>query len=211
METVAAQPHKAKIRRENRVRILSAAEHAFAEHGFAGATMTDIAKRANLPKANLHYYFRTKDDLYRAVLDSILEEWISKLDVWEVDAAPCSVIRDYIRDKLEFSRRRPQASKVFASEIIHGAPALLPFISGAVRDVVEKKSAVVHEWARLGLIKPVDGPHFIFTLWALTQHYADFEVQIRLVLGRDALTDEDWESINAHVETFVLRAVGLAA
>ncbi|HLN23027.1 MAG TPA: TetR/AcrR family transcriptional regulator [Patescibacteria group bacterium] len=211
MDDGAAQPHKAKIRRENRTRILVAAEQAFAEHGFAGATMTNIAKRASLPKANLHYYFGTKDELYRAVLDSILEEWISKLNLWRIDADPGTVIKNYIRDKLEFSRRRPQASKVFASEIIHGAPILASFISADLRHLVEQKAAVVHEWVRLGLIKPVDGPHFIFTLWALTQHYADFEVQIRLILGRDALTDDDWESIAGYVEVFVLRAVGLAS
>ena len=206
-----APPYKAKIRHENRTRILIAAEQVFAARGFAGATMTDIAKMANLPKANLHYYFGTKDELYRAVLDSILAEWISKLDMWKVEADPRTVLNNYIREKLEFSRRRPQASKVFASEIIHGAPVLYSFLSDSLREIVEKKAAVIDEWARLGLIKPVDGPNFIFSLWALTQHYADFEVQVRLVLGREALADDDWENIIAHVELFVLRAVGLAS
>lgn len=210
MGAPGSEPRKSRIRRENRRRILDAAEHVFAESGFAGARMSEIAQRAGLPKANLHYYFGTKEELYRAVLDAILAEWSAKLDRWTADADPGDTLRAYIREKLEFSRLRPQASKVFANEMIHGAPVLGDYLSRDVRRLVEAKSAVVEAWVRRGRMAPVDGPNLIFMLWALTQHYADFEVQVRLVLGRSQLTAEDWDSISVQVENFVLRAVGVA-
>ncbi|HVI50391.1 MAG TPA: TetR family transcriptional regulator C-terminal domain-containing protein [Candidatus Sulfotelmatobacter sp.] len=205
----AASPRKASIRRQNQAVILAAAEDVFAERGYAGASMSEIARRADLPKANLHYYFGTKEELYRAVLDDILTAWRHDMDGFRSDADPKQAVSAYIRLKLDFSHRRASGSKVFANEIIHGASVLGDALGDLVRAGIAGKDKVVDEWVTKGLIAPVDGRHFFIMLWAMTQHYADFEVQIRKVLGKEALTEADWREIAIQVETFVLRALCL--
>lgn len=200
---------KGRIRRGNERKILKAAEKIFATTGFAGATMSDIAAEARLPKANLHYYFGTKEDLYRAVLDDILGQWLSPVEGISADADPADAVRRYVVAKMEASRTRPYASKVFANEVLHGAAVLRTFLSTELKDIVDRTAEVVDGWIARGLVAPVDPRHFLFMIWAITQHYADFDLQVRSVLGKSALTRADWDDATGQVVAFVLRAFGL--
>ncbi|CAO3437929.1 TetR family transcriptional regulator C-terminal domain-containing protein [Azospirillum doebereinerae] len=204
-------PAPGRIRRENGERILKAAELVFAEAGFAGATMADIADKAGLPKANLHYYFGTKEELYRAVLDDILRLWLSPIDAITPDADPAAALTAYVTAKLEASRTRPHASKVFANEMLHGAAQIEGFLAGDLRRLVDDKAAVIDGWVAAGRVAPLDARQFLFLIWAVTQHYADFDVQVRKVMGRRTLTRQDFAHITAEVLRLVLRAAGLPA
>jgi TetR/AcrR family transcriptional regulator len=199
-----------RVRRANLAHILEAAEQVFAETGFGGATMADIAERANLPKANLHYYFGSKEDLYRAVLANILDLWLTPISAIRPGADPATALADYVRAKMEASRTRPFASKVFANEVLHGAGQIELFLSQDLRRLVEEKAAVLDGWIAAGKMAPVDTKAFFFMIWAMTQHYADFEVQVRLVLGKRQLTREDFKRFTAEVTRSVLRIAGLA-
>jgi len=207
----AARPRKTnangrgRIRESNEQRLLKAAETVFAERGFSGATTAAIAARARLPKANLHYYFRTKAALYRAVLANVLELWLDELDRFTPDREPAEAIADYVSGKLHWSRARPNASKVFANEILHGAPFLESYLARDLRQRVEQKAKVIRQWIRRGKLKPVDPKHFIFQLWASTQHYADFEVQVRAVLGRKRLDERDFAAAAANITGLILK------
>ncbi|MFD1625155.1 TetR/AcrR family transcriptional regulator [Azospirillum griseum] len=198
-----------RIRRENVERILKAAEAVFAEAGCAGATMADIADKAGLPKANLHYYFGTKEELYRAVLDNILRLWLAPIDALTPDADPATALTAYITTKMEASRTRALASKVFANEILHGGAQIERFLSEDLRRLVDAKAAVIDGWVAEGRMAPVDARQFLFMIWAVTQHYADFDVQVRKVLGRRSLTRQDFAQITAEVLRLILRAAGL--
>lgn len=202
-------PAPRRARRENVERILKAAELVFAEAGCAGATMGDIADRAGLPKANLHYYFGTKEELYRAVLDNILRMWLAPIDSIRPDADPAAALTAYVTAKLEASRARPNASKVFANEILHGATQVRGFLADDLRRLVDAKTAVFETWIEQGRMAPVDPRHFLFMIWAVTQHYADFNVQVCTVLGRKRLSREDFDHIAREVVRMVLRAAGL--
>ncbi|MCG5240259.1 TetR/AcrR family transcriptional regulator [Azospirillum doebereinerae] len=202
-------PLPGRIRRENGERILKAAELVFAEAGFAGATMADIADRAGLPKANLHYYFGTKEELYRAVLDNILRLWLSPIDAIAPDADPAKALTAYVTAKLEASRTRPHASKVFANEMLHGATQIERFLAEDLRRLVDDKAAVIDGWVAAGRVAPLDARQFLFMIWAVTQHYADFDVQVRKVMGRRTLTRQDFAHITAEVLRLILRAAGL--
>lgn len=193
------------IRESNEMRLLQAAETVFAERGFSGATTAEIAARARLPKANLHYYFRTKAELYRAVLANVLELWLDELDRFTPERDPSEAVADYIAAKLNWSRVRPNASKVFANEILHGAPFVKSYLARDLRRRVEDKAAVVRHWIGQGKMRPLDPKHFVFQLWAVTQHYADFEVQVRAVLGRRRLTERDFAAAAANVTRLILQ------
>ncbi|MBV8617651.1 MAG: TetR family transcriptional regulator C-terminal domain-containing protein [Curvibacter sp.] len=206
-----AEASKGQIRQANEARILEAAEGVFARSGFGGATMAAIADEAELPKANLHYYFGNKQELYRAVLARTLKDWLAPTDGIRPEADPARALGDYIRDKMRLSAQRPQASKVFANELLHGAPVLRSLLASELRALVEAKAAVIDGWIAEGRMAAVDSTHLFFTLWAATQTYADFDVQIAAVLGREELQAPDFERATAHVVSLLLRGCGLAA
>jgi TetR/AcrR family transcriptional regulator len=198
------------IRAVNRDRILAAAEAVFARAGFNGATVAAIADAAGLPKANLHYYFGSKHALYREVLAGTLHDWLLPMDVLQPDADPATALAAYIRAKMAMSAARPDASRVYANELLHGAPVLGELMRGELRSVVARKVQVIRGWIAEGRMADVDAEHLFFTIWAATQTYADFDVQVRAVLGRSKLTRRDHERATAHVVTLVLRGCGLA-
>jgi TetR/AcrR family transcriptional regulator len=197
-------------RQHNEARILAAAETVFAERGFAAATTSAIARLAGLPKANLHYYFRTKEVLYDRVLDNILALWIETADVIRPEADPRTALSDYIAAKIDFSRRRPQASKVFANEILHGAPRIRRRLKGDLKRWLEDKSAVIEGWIAAGRMAKVEPKHLFFIIWAASQTYADFDVQVAVLLDRRRLKPGDFESAGALLRRMVLSTCGLA-
>jgi TetR/AcrR family transcriptional regulator len=193
----------------NEARILQAAEAVFATAGFAGARTAAIAKRAGVPKANLHYYFGTKEALYRRLLENILEVWLGMGDSIRPEADPAQAFAAYIAAKVEHSRRRPYASKVFANELLHGAPRLRAYLRHALRRWVAAKARVIDGWVAAGRMAPIETRHLFFVIWAMTQTYADFDVQVAAVLGRKRLAPRDYQAATALVTRLVLRGAGL--
>lgn len=197
------------IRAAAEAQILGAAERVFARAGFNGATMSDIAEAAGLPKANLHYYFGSKAELYRALLANTLHEWLVPLDDLVPEADPREALERYIRAKMRMSAERPDASRVFANELLHGAEVLGELIRTELRDTVRRKARVIERWVAQGRMAAVDPVHLFFTIWAATQTYADFDVQVRGVLGRETLTPADHARATEHVVALLLRGCGL--
>ncbi|MBL8446862.1 MAG: TetR family transcriptional regulator C-terminal domain-containing protein [Zoogloeaceae bacterium] len=198
-----------RIRQQQESAILQAAERVFARGGFQGATMAEIAREAGLSKSNVHYYFGTKADVYRAVLANILRLWLAETDRITAEADPRDALSHYIQAKMRLSAQRPEASRVFANELLHGAPEIGNFLRETLREQVEDKAEIVQGWVQAGRIAPVDPVHLFISLWALTQTYADFEVQVCAVLGRRALGTLDHRRATAHVLNLVLRGCGL--
>ncbi len=202
---------KGAIRQANEARILGAGERVFARAGFNGATMAEIAELAGLPKANLHYYFGSKHELYRAVLARTLHDWLVPMDGLVPEAEPRAALEHYIRAKMQMSRERPDASRVFANELLHGATVLGELMRTELRAMVRRKAAVIDAWVAAGRMAPVDAVHLFFTIWAATQTYADFDVQVRAVLGREHLSARDHRRATEHVVSLILRGCGLPA
>jgi TetR/AcrR family transcriptional regulator len=212
VKTLAEAPElqsKGLIRQTNEALILLGAEKVFARTGFTGATMAAIAEASGLPKANLHYYFGSKDVLYRAVLARILNDWLVPTHGITSDAEPRAALEQYIRAKMALSAERPDGSKVFANELLHGAPVVKELLATELRQLVRDKSAVVQGWIDAGRMAKVDAVHLFFTIWAATQTYADFDVQVCAVLGQDALAEKDYQRATEHVVALILRGCGL--
>lgn len=201
---------RSRPRRLSEASILAAAERVFAESGFAGASMARIAEAAGLPKANIHYYFGTKEALYREVLANILRLWLDAADAFARENAPAEAIETYVRAKMAWSRDRPHASRVFANEVLHGAPFLRTYLETDLKSRVEQKSRVVEDWMAAGLMRRLDPRHLFFMIWATTQTYADFAVQIEAVMGARALDEDGFERATDEVVGLVLAGCGLA-
>ena len=209
LEPQALEIPKGQIRQANELLILAAAEKVFARAGFGGATMAAIAEASGLPKANLHYYFGSKEVLYRAVLAHILHDWLEPTACITQDAEPRAAIEQYIRAKMALARLRPDGSKVFANELLHGAPVVKALLQTDLRDLVVSKAAVIQGWVDAGRMANINGTHLFFTIWAATQTYADFDVQVGAVLGHSELTAHDHDEATEHVVSLILRGCGL--
>jgi TetR/AcrR family transcriptional regulator len=198
-----------RIRQKNEEAIIQAAEEEFARHGFKGTSMNTIAQNVGLPKANLHYYFNNKLGLYLAVLSNILELWDSTFNTLTVDDDPAEALARYIRAKMEFSRRQPKASRIFAMEVISGGDCLSQYFNQNYLYWFRGRAAVFEAWIAAGKMDPVDPVHLIFLLWSSTQHYADFASQICRVSGRSRLTKQDFEAATGNLIQIILKGCGL--
>lgn len=190
-----------RIQVKNRAAILEAALEIFSTHGFRGSTVDQIAQAAGLSKPNLLYYFSTKEAIYTALLEQLLDTWLDPLRALAPDGDPLEEILAYVRRKLQMSRDYPRESRLFANEIVQGAPRIHDALSGELKTLVDAKSNVISSWIDDGRLAPVHPQHLVFSIWSLTQHYADFDVQVRAVLG-----DEDpFDGAPEFVETLFRR------
>ena len=173
-----------RIQREKQDIILEAALDVFSQHGFRGATIDQIAEAAGMSKPNLLYYFRRKDDIHKRLMIEMLDIWLAPLRELDSDGDAIAELRSYIRRKLEMSRDFPRESRLFANEMLQGAPRVLDVLESDLKQLVDEKAKVIEGWMEAGKIVRTDPYHLIFSIWATTQHYADFDVQVRAVLGR---------------------------
>ena len=188
--------------------ILRAAKKLFAQRGFGGVSLDHIAREVGASKQNLLYYFPSKEELYRRVLHGVLDVWLSYMDALsQRPDDPERAIRDYIAGKLRFSREHPDDSRVYANEVVSGAPLFSAEIAERVIPALQADVAIFNRWAEQGLCRPVDGRHLMILLWASTQVYADWASQIGLVLGKSELDLEDFQAAENLIVDMVLRTV----
>ncbi|SMX29090.1 HTH-type transcriptional regulator RutR [Pelagimonas phthalicica] len=190
-----------RIQREKREAIFEAALDVFSENGLRGATLDQIAARAGLSKPNVIYYFQGKEAIYTELLESLLDIWIAPLIELSDSDDPVEELLTYVRRKLDMSRDMPRQSRLFATEMIQNAPHINDVISGSLRDLVDEKARLIKGWMKAGKIAKSDPHHLIFSIWAVTQHYADFDVQVRAVLDGN----DPFETAPDFVETLFRR------
>lgn len=206
MEGSAKRP-RTRIQTEKRDVILEAALDIFSAHGFRGSTVDQIAEAAGMSKPNLLYYFRGKEDIHESLIKQLLDTWLAPLREMDEEGDPMTEIRSYIRRKLEMARDFPRESRLFANEILQGAPRIMPILEQELKPLVDEKAAIIRDWSRAGRIAKVDPWHLIFSIWATTQHYADFDVQVRAVLGPDRGGEGRFEDAARFLEQLYLNGL----
>ncbi|SNT71634.1 transcriptional regulator, TetR family [Paracoccus seriniphilus] len=178
-----AKPQLTRIQQKNREIILEGALTVFSASGFRGATIDQIAEASGLSKPNVLYYFGSKDEIYQTLLTALLDTWLAPMLHIDSEGDPLDEVLRYVAAKLQLSRDYPRESRLFAYEVLQGAPHLGDILGGRLRELVDSTVVVLEGWMEQGRLKRVEPHHLIFSIWALTQHYADFEAQIKAVLG----------------------------
>ena len=206
IETAAKRP-ETRIQREKREIILDAALDIFSTHGYRGSTIDQIAEAAGMSKPNLLYYYRGKEEIYASLLHRLLDTWLAPLMEMAADGDPVKELRNYIRRKIEMARDFPRKSRLFANEILQGAPRIMAMLTDELKPLVDEKAAVIRQWMREGKLAKVDPHHFIFAVWATTQHYADFDAQVRVVRGPDRGGDGRFEDAARFIEQLFLEGL----
>ncbi|MEL0638740.1 MULTISPECIES: TetR/AcrR family transcriptional regulator [Marinomonas] len=196
-------------REEVFTRILEAAEIEFGLKGYSGASLQHIADRANLPKPNIVYYFQSKANLYKHVLNQILADWNDLFNQATVDDDPAIILDGFIREKLELSFTNPRSSRIFAMEVIGGASHIGDYLKEELVPWLTSRVSVIQGWIDAGKMRAIDPTSLIFMVWATTQHYADFEAQILALTNKEALGEDDLKRIGDTVSSIILTGVGL--
>lgn len=205
--SASALNRRARMIESKRAAILEAALDLFSRFGLHGTSLDQVATQADVSKTNLLYYFGSKDDLYVAVLRQLLDVWLRPLKTFSAEQDPVEAISEYLRVKLELSRDHPAESRLFCMEIMRGAPLLLDELEQPLRELVENKVAVIQAWIDAGKLAPVEPHHLIFSLWATTQHYADFRVQVEAVAGRTLDDPAFFEEALQSLQSLILNGV----
>ena len=213
-EAGARKPRKApkarpqtRIQREKQDVILEAALDVFSREGFRGATIDQIAEAAGMSKPNLLYYFPRKEEIYKRLMTSMLDVWLQPLREIDSVGDPIPELRSYIRRKLEMSRDFPRQSRLFANEMLQGAPRVLDVLETDLKQLVDEKAKIIEGWMADGKIVRTDPYHLIFSIWATTQHYADFDVQVRAVLGKDRGGEGRFEDAARYLENLFMHGL----
>jgi TetR/AcrR family transcriptional regulator len=206
MDERAARP-RTRIQREKQDLILEAALGVFSKHGFSGATIDQIAAAAGMSKPNLLYYFPSKKEIHKRLIAELLDMWLGPLREIDAEGDPVPEIRSYIRRKLEMARDFPRESRLFANEMLQGAPRTLDMLEGDLKRLVDEKAAIIRGWMDAGKLNRCDPYHLIFSIWATTQHYADFDVQVRAVLGPDRNGEGRFDDAARYLELLFLNGL----
>ena len=209
-KSIIRGPYKpGRIREQSRDLILQAAQAEFACHGFRGATMQHIAESAQVPKANIHYYFTSKLGLYGAVLENTLNLWDNVFNELSSHDEPAYVLSRYIDAKIDFSRTHPTASRLFAKEMISGAPHLSAYLQQDYRQWFKQRMSVFESWVAQGKMDNIDPAHVIFMIWASTQYYADFAPQIIIANDTEQLTEQAFLDAASSIKHIILKGCGI--
>lgn len=194
-----------RIQKKNQAAILAAGLKVFSQFGFRGSTLDNIAKEAGLSKPNVLYYFSSKDAIYKSLLAQLLENWLAPLKAIDPDGDPVEEILNYAKLKLKMSQHYPRESRLFANEIIQGAPQIGDVLKGELRGVVDALATVLNGWSDAGRMQPVDPYHLIFSIWSMTQHYADFDVQVNAIIG----DTDPFPGAEKHLEEMLRRMLSI--
>jgi len=192
MPSSATAKKPTRIQLRNRKRILDAALDVFSQHGYRGATLDQIAAASGLSKPNILYYFGGKEDIHVTLLNQLMDAWLAPLREISPDGEPLQEILHYVHRKLDMSREFPRESRLFANEILQGAPRMTPHLERGLKPLVDDTTELISEWIAQGRLAPVDPRHLLFSIWATTQHYADFEAQVRVLMQGRSVHDEAW-------------------
>lgn len=175
----AAKPSRIQLR--NRKRILEAALEVFSTHGYRGATLDQIADASGLSKPNILYYFAGKQDIHVTLLNGLMDTWLDPLREIDPEGEPLEEILRYARRKVDMSFEFPRESRLFANEVLQGAPRIGPHLETTLKPLVDGTADMIASWIAEGRLASVDARHLIFSIWAVTQHYADFEAQVEVL------------------------------
>lgn len=200
---------KHQTRQRNITNILKAAEKVFAVSGYKGASLSVIAEEAGVPKSNVIYYFESKEGLYNRVMEDICSLWLEASNEMDETKNPADALKSYIHDKMDLARERPHGSKVWANEIIHGAPFIGPYLEGPLKEWTASRVGILKRWMKEGHLEENDPKTILFMIWSTTQHYADFSCQIEALNDDSALSDEQWQAAKDGVTGIILRGIGI--
>ena len=150
-------------------RILEAAADVFIEKGLNGTRMWEIADRAGINKTLLHYYFRSKENIYRKILERVFAGFFAQIDAALTDGRSFpSVLREFIDGIFEITHRTPKVPLFMMQELSQGGNTVREVMVAAIGSeglsLPERFFALIQREIVAGTIAPVDPAQLMITL-----------------------------------------------
>ncbi|MCY0853192.1 TetR family transcriptional regulator C-terminal domain-containing protein [Cupriavidus sp. D39] len=208
----ATMPTKLSAAKQSRLEVMDAIRRAaireFSQHGFAGASTQAIAEGAGISKSALHYYIEDKEALYSLILSELMSSWAKLFEFDKKAGTPAEILSDYLRQKLTFTLKNPELSRIFTTELLSGGHRLERLWPDAVEST-NSRVAVIERWVESGQIRPLNARLLIMHMWAMTQYYADYAIQAEQMMGASLRSRKTQKQILNELIAFVLAGCGL--
>jgi AcrR family transcriptional regulator len=183
-----------------RDRILAAAVDLFAERSFDGATTREIAARAGVTQPLLNYHYRSKDDLWRAAVDSLFESLVGAMRTHDeelrgVDGLTAAKAR--VREFVTFSARHPQLHRIITQESKADSARMDYLVERHVRPLYENTVAMFEHLVHDGALPDIAPAHLYYLLTGAGPTMFVLAPEARRLTGLDPEADE---VVEAHAD-----------
>jgi len=173
--------------------ILAAAVGVFAEKGFEGARTDEIAAKAGVNKAMIYYYFKSKENLYTVIVETlfgkvylILSEHLARVDV----KSPIDGILSFIDSHVDFIYGHRIFVKVMVWDLARGG-AIVSRVAGKImRDKTTQIIAIFDKAAREGYLRPINPKHLLVSIMGMILFFFIAEPVVRVMWGEEPITPE---------------------
>jgi len=197
---------------ESKALILRAALEEFAQEGFAGARTEHIAKAAGVNIALLFYYFKNKEQLYGAVLESNYAEWNRRMmEALELEASPKEKIRAYAATYFDFASETPSRPRLTLQEMMRagrtGSPHIVKLKRKYIKPVHERIKRTMREGVAAGEFRAMDAEHFIYSVFGIINMYFACAQAIKVVSGNEPLDPKVIAQRRGEVMRFITQAL----
>jgi len=172
MTIIERKERDKQLRRED---ILNAAERVFAARGFHGANVSEIAKEAQFATGTVYLYFKDKEDIYQALIEKGLEDFLSCVrEKTQQLADPVEKLRCFLTEKFRFFEAHRDFFKLYITE----GNSFQSAFSGEKRkeclakhmQIVDISSAIMREGQRAGVFKPFDPKEMAYMFGGLSNY-----------------------------------------
>ncbi len=203
------RPTKSKSR-ETEAQILDAAEQLFARVGFYGATTQEIAEACGVTKAMIHYYFDTKERLYRAVLDRILFELIKLVqEASGRQGSRAERLDHFVRGFFDYVSRHPQ----FGRLTFMGSGDQSRYFDGIVttffRPLFDRGVHFIEDGIAAGEFRRVDARQLLLAIYSTAMGYFADAPFVSLLIDDEALNAARIEARREALLKMVFRTLGV--
>jgi TetR/AcrR family transcriptional regulator len=173
-------------------RIVAAAASMFAEQGLAGARMDEIARAAKVNKALLYYYFRSKEELHRFVLETLLSQLRTR--VWDLHTAKLPArkrLAAAIDNFFEFVRRHPNYPRLIQREMMSDGRNVEWIVSEYYKPLHARLVALIEDGISSGEFRRVDARNTALTVVSSMVFYFAAAPVLKRILGHDPLRPQE--------------------
>ncbi|HUZ17601.1 MAG TPA: TetR family transcriptional regulator [Spirochaetia bacterium] len=168
--------------------ILAAAMEVFVEKGWNGARMQEIADRAGINKALLHYYFRSKEKIYDRIITRVMELFFKKIEFALEDGSSFeTILRTFIGGLIDRIAENPRVPQFILHELALGGKNVKQILTTVIDEqgmtLPRRLFAAMSRELDAGTIQSIDPPQLIITLLGSCIYYFMAEPLIQAMLA----------------------------